>query len=90
MIFTVLLGVVVFFSAAMIDFANTRYVQAVGERRAYVAARWSVLQWLSSLVGFIIAVKITLWMLPIEALGLYAGTLWSMRTKAPSQGVKQL
>jgi hypothetical protein len=79
MLLTIFIGVLVFFSAVGIDFANTRYVQAVGEKDTHRAARWSVLQWLSSLVGFIVAVKITMWMLPVEMLGLYVGTWWSMR-----------
>lgn len=84
----VLIAILVFFSAAAIDFANTRYVMAVGEGRARAAAKWSVLQWCSSLVGFLVAVKITLWMLPVEMLGLYVGTLWSMRNKTPKTEVK--
>lgn len=77
----IILGVVVFVSSACIDFANTRYVRAVGDDEANKAALWSILQWVSSLVGFLVAVKITLWMLPVEMLGLYVGTLVSMRTR---------
>lgn len=85
MILTIVIGIVVFFSAVGIDFANTRYVQAVGDKDPHRAARWSVLQWVSSLVGFIVAVKITLWMLPVEMLGLYVGTWWSMRNSRNKQ-----
>ena len=76
---TVALALLVFVSAARIDFPNTHYVKAVRAGRAHHAALWSVLQWCGSLVGFIIALKVTLWMLPIEALGLYAGAYLSMR-----------
>ncbi len=75
----VLLGIVVFFSAMGIDWANTRYVMEVARGRAHKAAFWSVMQWTSSLVGFLIAVKLTLWLLPVECAGLYVGTWLSMR-----------
>ncbi len=76
---TILLGILVFVSAMAIDWANTRYVISVGERAVHKAALWSVAQWMASLVGFVVALKITLWMLPIEAAGLYAGTVLSLR-----------
>jgi hypothetical protein len=73
------LGLLVFAASAGIDFANTRYVQAVGRTATHAAARWSVLQWSMSLVGFVVAIKHTLWMLPIECLGLYVGCWLSLR-----------
>lgn len=83
--FLFLVGVAVFLSAAMIDYANTKYVLAVGARKTHLAARWSVLQWISSLVGFIVAVKLTLWMLPVEMAGLYVGTYLSLRGREQSE-----
>lgn len=77
----VLLAIAVFFSAAFLDFCNTRYVMAVANNDAHRAGLWSVLQWTSSLLGFLIVVKVTMWLLPIEALGLYFGTWLSMRAK---------
>lgn len=78
---TVLLAIVVFLSALALDFCATRYVRAVARDDAHRAAIWSVLQWSSSLVGFLVAFKVTLWMLPVEALGLWVGTHLSMRGK---------
>ena len=75
----VILAILVFFSAMGIDWANTKYVLSVSRGEATKAAFWSVLQWLSSLVGFLIAVKITLWLLPFEMAGLWLGTYLSMR-----------
>lgn len=75
---TFLLALLVFFSAMGIDWANTKYVKAVGANKANAAALWSVVQWCCSLVGFLVAFKVTLWMLPIEALGLIVGTKLSM------------
>lgn len=74
-----LVGLAVFVSAALIDLANSRYVLAVTTLAPHRAARWSVLQWAASLVGFLVAVKMTLWMLPVEMLGLYTGTWLSLR-----------
>lgn len=76
-----LVGIAVFLSSACIDVANTHYVLAVTALAPHRAARWSVLQWAASLVGFLVAVKVTLWMLPVEMLGLYAGTLLSLSWK---------
>lgn len=75
-----------FVSAMAIDWANTRYVLAVGRGDRIVAANWSVLQWCASLVGFLVAIKITLWMLPLELLGLWCGTLLSMRDAKVNRG----
>ena len=80
MLITVTIGLLVFASSTLIDFANTRYILAVSDNKAYRAGVWSVLQWLSGLVGFLVAIKITLWMLPIEMCGLYVGTVISLRT----------
>lgn len=78
---TVLLAILVFCSALALDYCATKYVHAVGRDDAHRAAMWSVLQWASSLVGFLVAFKVTLWMLPVEALGLWVGTHLSMRGK---------
>lgn len=77
----VLLAILVFCSAACIDFFNTRYIMAVQRRDAVRAGLWSVSQYGASLVGFLVVFKITLWMLPVEALGLFTGCVWSMRAK---------
>ncbi len=74
-----LLGVTVFVASAFLDYSATRYVQAVGEREPHRAARWSVLQWSASLIGFLVAIKHSLWILPVEAAGLYAGAWLSLR-----------
>jgi hypothetical protein len=75
---TTLIGLAVFLSAFMVDAANARYVQAVNRLDTHRAAGWSVMQWTASVVGFVVAVKISFWMLPVEALGLYAGTWYSL------------
>lgn len=49
-------------------------------RKASVqAALWSVGQWSAASVGFVVAVKVSIWYLPFEAAGLAAGTLLGAR-----------
>lgn len=74
-----LLALAIFAASAAIDYANAKYVLAVGERQRHRAARWSVAQWAAGLFGFIVAVKFTLWLLPAEALGMYVGTFISVK-----------
>jgi hypothetical protein len=76
---TAFLAIAVFLSALCIDAANVRYVMAVERRDGHRAALWSCLQWGASLVGFLVAIKVTLWMLPLELAGLYFGCLLSMK-----------
>ncbi len=45
----------------------------VPELRA--AARWSVVQWAAASVGFVVAVRVSIWLLPFEGLGLWLGTM---------------
>ena len=75
----VALAVVVAASAAAVDFAGARYARALVEPRAHAASRWSVVQGIVGSVGFIVAVKVTLWTLPFEALGWYLGTYLAAR-----------
>lgn len=78
------LGLAVLVSSAAIDYAHARYVQALGAGRRHGAARWSVVQWAAASVGFVIAVKVSVWLLPFEAAGLYLGTLLAVRPRSPT------
>lgn len=69
-----LIGLAVFAGTACVDFAHARYVRALTEGRVYHAANWSACQWGASIVGFAVAVKVSFWYLPIEAMGLWVGT----------------
>jgi hypothetical protein len=73
------LFLLVFVSAASLDYCHSRYIMAVQQRWAWRAAGWSMLGWCSGIVGFFVAVKVTMWVLPAEALGLGAGTLLSVK-----------
>jgi len=79
---TVLLGILVFTAATCLDFCHTRYVRSVQENKAWTAAMWSMLQWSAATVAFVVAVKVSLWLLPFEMLGLGFGTLLGMRKTA--------
>lgn len=76
---SVWLFLTVFVSAACLDFCCSNYIMAVEARKAYRAALWSSLQWLAGIVGFLVAVKVSLWALPAEVSGLACGTLLSVR-----------
>lgn len=75
------LAVLVTATMAAVDYAHARYSIAMQDvRRGVVgalhrAARWSVVQWGAAAVGFVLSVRVTMWLLPFEALGLYLGTL---------------
>lgn len=75
----VLLMVLVFLSALGVDLAHVQAVRAITEQRSLRAAVWSTLQWGAACVGFVIAVKVTLWALVAEGSGLFLGTLVGMR-----------
>jgi hypothetical protein len=84
---TPLLCFVVLLSATLIDFAHARCVVAIAERAPHRAALWSIVQWAGATVGFIIAVKVTFWVLPFEAAGLYLGTVIAVATSKDGKPV---
>lgn len=77
--FLILLAVAVAVATTAVDYAHARYVQALVAGRQHAAARWSVAQWAATSVGFVVAVKYSLLILPAEAVGLYVGTLLGSR-----------
>lgn len=76
-----LLALVVFVATAAVDYLYARYTRALADEgtSAHAKARWSVALGVTSSIGFIVAVKVTLWTLPFEALGWYAGTYCAAR-----------
>ncbi len=46
---------------------------------ALKASLWSVGQWSAASVGFVVAVKVSMWYLPFEAAGLAIGTYLGAR-----------
>lgn len=77
------LGMMVMAATCALDFAHTRYVMAVHERNRHRAALWSVVQWSAATIGFVVAIKVSLYLLPFEAAGLYLGTLLAVPKPIP-------
>ena len=71
----VLLALLVTVTMAGVDYCHAKYTRAMLEGRVYHAAFWSVGQWSAASVGFVVAVKVSMWYLPFEALGLFCGTI---------------
>lgn len=95
------LAVLVTMTMAAVDYAHAGYSLAMIEHRKdprkdlrwwhrplHVAARWSVAQWGAAAVGFVVAVRVSMWLLPFEGLGLYLGTTWGGTRVARSEVVK--
>ena len=76
---TLLIGLLLFATAAASDYLETRYVQAVGSRDALRAAGCSVAMWVVSVAGLIAVIEVGWTVLPFEALGLFVGTWLAMR-----------
>ncbi len=74
MIEFILLAVLVFVASVAIDFCHAWYVDAVVALNGPRAGLASAAQWLAGTVGFVVAIKVSLWLLPFECLGLYVGT----------------
>ncbi len=76
-----LIAVSVFLSAFLIDFAHAKYTAAAVAQAKWRASIWSVIQWSAASIGFAVAVKVSLWYLPFEGLGLFLGTFIAMGNK---------
>lgn len=65
---------------ACVDYSHARYNHALAAaRRGEAGAEhrtgcWSVAAWIPATICFVVAVKVSLWMLPFEAVGLYLGS----------------
>lgn len=91
----ILLAAAITLSMATVDFAHARYSRALtrvelGEESPHVPARWSVLQWVAATASFVVAIRVSLYLLPFEGLGLYLGSFLgaqARRTRVPSSAV---
>lgn len=68
-----LLYLAVFVGAMTISYSGARLDLALRERRRLAAANWQALQWGGAVVGFVIAVKISMWALVPDGIGLWLG-----------------
>lgn len=76
------LGVLVFLLAAVLDIADTQHKIAIEHRDAHAAARWSVAMYLLGLVGLVGLLRVSLWLVVPEAVGLYLGSVFAIRRQA--------
>lgn len=75
----ILIALLVFASAFVIDFSETRYVTAVQCKDANRAAVWSLVMYTMGAAGFIAVINVSLWLMIPEALGFYCGTRYALR-----------
>lgn len=78
----ILLGIVVFVAAVVLDYAYVRYQQAVAAKSVHAAARWSVALYTIGSVGWMTILDASKWYMIPECLGLYVGTVLAMRHTA--------
>lgn len=71
---SILIAIMVTATMTGVDFCLARYTRAMLEGRVLNAACWSVGQWGCATVGFVVAVKLSIWYLPFEGLGLFLGS----------------
>lgn len=69
------LGCAVFAVAALFDYADTQNKLAIEARDPHRAARWSVAMYLLGAVGVLSVIKVSLWFMVPECLGLYIGSV---------------
>ena len=69
-----LICLLVTLTMAGVDFCHAQYTRALITGHPFQASLWSVAQWTCASVGFVVAVKISIYYLPFEALGLMVGT----------------
>lgn len=74
-----------FMCAALIDFAYARQTIATTSGRALAAANWRAVAYSFGCFGWLVAIKIVLWLLPFELAGLYLGTLVGVGNSHKSQ-----
>lgn len=64
----------VFCASVFIAFAHACYARARDALHPLRASLWDVASWGAAVVGFVVALKLSMWALPFEAAGLFVGT----------------
>lgn len=77
----ILLSLVVFVSAMVIDYAEACYIRAVHRSDAHHAAIWSLVMYGVGALGFVAVIDVSLWLMIPEGLGFYVGTLLAVQVK---------
>jgi hypothetical protein len=86
---TVLLAILVTCTMMVLDYCHARYTRAMMAGEGLKASFWSVGQWSAASVGFVVAVKVSMWYLPFEALGLFLGTYIGARKLKPATTIPE-
>jgi len=73
------LAVLVFCMSAAIDYCDCRCTMSVMAREPNAAAFWSIVQYVLGAAGFVMVVKVSLWLMVPECLGLLVGTRLALR-----------
>jgi hypothetical protein len=83
----VLLALAMFVCAALIDFAYARQTIATTNGRALAAANWRAIAYSFGCFGWLVAIKVGMWLLPFELAGLYLGTLVGVNKARGQRGL---
>jgi len=82
----IFIALLVTVAMAAVDFCQSQYTNAITRKMddkprpdTLKAMFWSVGQWGAATVGFVVAVKLSMWYLPFEAAGLALGTFLGAR-----------
>ena len=75
----ILLSLLVFVSAMVIDYAEAHYVRSVQAGSAHRAAVWSLVMYAVGALGFVAVINVSLWLMVPEGLGFYCGTRLALR-----------
>ena len=79
----ILLGILVFVASFAIDYCAVNYMKTAHDdsKPSWIAANWGVLQWTAATIGFVVAVKCTMWFLILEGLGLWLGSYIALESQ---------
>ena len=77
----VLIALLVTVTMASVYFCDVRYTRALLANRIYQSGLWGVTGWGAATVGFVIAVKLSMYYLPFEACGVFIGIVTSGKVK---------
>lgn len=72
-------AVLVFLNAAVSDYLEAKYVEAVNDKNPERASGCSILMWVVGVIGLVAVLEVGWWVLAPEAAGLYLGTRLAMR-----------
>jgi hypothetical protein len=85
-----LLGVLVFFGAFAIDYADSCNTLAVSRLQAHGAARWSVMMAGLGACSVYLFIEVSTWLVVPELCGLYAGSWYAVSRARRATEVKRV